>query len=105
MRLPILETQHELLLAHSQYRVGHRRGQRAARSVVSVHGRDSRIMPEQRLQRCRDAYETFTERERVDSVILAIYKGWRPWHVNIAERRASAAYRITQAQLAADTKK
>jgi hypothetical protein len=27
---------------------------------------------------------------------------WRPWHVNVAERRASMAYRITQAQLAAE---
>lgn len=62
-------------------------------------------MPEQRLQRCRDAYETvpvLTERDRVDAVILAIHHGWRPWRV---ERRASAAYRITKAQQAADTKK
>jgi hypothetical protein len=73
---------------------------------VPVHRRDSRIgMPEQRLQKCRAAYEpAITERDRVDAVIAAINKGWRPWHVNLAERRASAAYRITQAQKTHDNR-
>jgi hypothetical protein len=57
-------------------------------------------MPEQRLRKCRAAYEpAITERDRVDAVIAAIQQGWRPWRV---ERRASAAYRITQAQKAHD---
>jgi hypothetical protein len=62
-------------------------------------------MPDQRLQKCRAAYEpvpVLTERDRVDAVIAAIQQGWRPWRVSLAERRASAAYRITQAQKAHD---
>jgi hypothetical protein len=51
-------------------------------------------MPDQRLQKCRAAYEpvpVLTERDRVDAVIAAILRGWRPWRVSLAERRASAA--------------
>jgi hypothetical protein len=73
-------------------------------------------VPEQRLQKCRAAYDSgvstdanklpvLTERDRADAAIEAIRRGWRPWHGGLPERRASAAYRITQAQQVADAKK
>jgi hypothetical protein len=52
-------------------------------------------MPEQRLQRCRDAYAEPEWREFKEHGIPLEFR-WHP------ERLASAAYRITQAQLAAE---
>jgi uncharacterized protein YjhX (UPF0386 family) len=52
-------------------------------------------MPEQRLQRCREAYET-----RVAFRLRQLAK-----RIKVVEGRESAAYRITQAQLASERAK